>query len=170
MDPPIHYATTADGIGIAYWTLGEGQVLVVPPTLPSSHIELEWQVPGRRAAFEGLAHGARVVRYDCRGMGMSQRDKIDFSVEAAIKDLDAVVDRLEVEKFAILRIPSSGSLPFAYAATHPDRVSHLLQLFLRSVEPISAPNAMNDPASAFEHKRVVPERVSGRMARAKRGR
>ncbi len=59
-------------------------------------------------------------------MGMSQRDAIDFSVEAASRDLDAVVDRLGIEKFALLRLPSSGDLPFAYAAQHPDRVSHLV--------------------------------------------
>jgi class 3 adenylate cyclase len=126
MDPAIHYATTSDGIGIAYWTLGDGHAIVVPPTLPSNHIELEWQVPGRRAAFEGLSHGARVVRYDCRGMGMSQRDSIDFSVEAGMRDLDAVVDRLGIEKFALLRIPSSGDLPLAYAANRPERVTHLV--------------------------------------------
>jgi class 3 adenylate cyclase len=150
MDPPIHYATTTDGVGIAYWTLGEGPALVIPPTLPSNHIELEWQIPGRRAAFEGLAHGARVIRYDCRGMGMSQRDPVDFSVEAAIRDLDAVVDSLGVERFAILRIPSSGALPFAYAANRVDRVTHLMiweghaqddldlprQRQLRAIEPV----------------------------------
>jgi class 3 adenylate cyclase len=126
MDPPIHYATTSDGIGIAYWTMGEGPTIVVPPTLPSNHIELEWQVPGRRAAFEALAHGARLVRYDCRGMGMSQRDSIDFSVEAAMRDIESVVDHLGIEKFAVLRVPSSGVLPFAYASAHADRVSHLV--------------------------------------------
>jgi class 3 adenylate cyclase len=126
MDPAIHYATTSDGIGIAFWTLGEGRAVVIPPTLPSNHIELEWQVPGRRAAFEALSRGARVVRYDCRGMGMSQRDSIDFSVEAGMRDLDAVVDRLGIEQFALLRVPSSGDLPFAYAASHPERVSHLV--------------------------------------------
>jgi class 3 adenylate cyclase len=126
MDPSIHYATTSDGIGIAYWTLGDGPPLIVPPTLPSNHIELEWQIPGRRAAFEGMAQGMRVIRYDCRGMGMSQRDPIDFSVEAACRDLDAVVENLHLEHFAILRVPSSGDAPFAYAAAHSDHVTHLI--------------------------------------------
>jgi class 3 adenylate cyclase len=66
-----------------------------------------------------------VVRYDCRGMGMSQRDAIDFSLEAAIRDLEAVLQRVNVDSFALLRLPSSGDVAFAYAATHPERVSHL---------------------------------------------
>jgi class 3 adenylate cyclase/pimeloyl-ACP methyl ester carboxylesterase len=122
----VQYATTSDGVSIAHWAMGEGLPLVVPPVLSTSHLEMEWQIVSRRATYEGLARGARVVRYDCRGMGMSQRDTIDFSVDAACRDLEAVVDRLGMERFAILRLPSSGDLPFAYAARYPDRVSHLL--------------------------------------------
>ncbi|HLF72021.1 MAG TPA: adenylate/guanylate cyclase domain-containing protein, partial [Dehalococcoidia bacterium] len=122
----IHYATTSDGVGIAYWAMGDGPPLVIPPILVSSHLELEWQIPSRRAVYETLARGTRVIRYDSRGMGMSQRDAIDFSVDAAVRDLDAVVDRLGLERFALLRMPSSGDLPFAYAARHPERVSHFI--------------------------------------------
>jgi class 3 adenylate cyclase len=126
MDPTVQYATTSDGVSIAYWFMGDGPVLVIPPNLVTSHIELEWQIVSRRAVYEGLARGLRVVRYDCRGMGLSQRDAIDFSVDAAKRDLDAVLDRMEVSEFSILRLPSSGDLPFAYAAHHPERVRHLL--------------------------------------------
>jgi class 3 adenylate cyclase len=122
----VQYATTSDGVSIAHWAMGEGIPLVVPPVLSTSHLEMEWQIVSRRAAYEDLARGARVIRYDCRGMGMSQRDAIDFSTEAACRDLEAVVDRLGIERFAILRLPSSGDLPFAYAAKHADRVSHLI--------------------------------------------
>jgi class 3 adenylate cyclase len=122
----VQYAITDDGVGIAYWTVGEGVPVVVPPIITTSHLEMEWQIPSRRAAYEGLARRTQVVHYDCRGMGMSQRDAIDFSVEAAERDLAAVVDRLQLERFALLRLPSSGDVAFAYAASHPDRVSHLV--------------------------------------------
>jgi class 3 adenylate cyclase/pimeloyl-ACP methyl ester carboxylesterase len=122
----VQYATTSDGVSIAHWSMGEGLLLVIPPVLSTSHLEMEWQIVSRRATYEALARGARIVRYDCRGMGMSQRDAIDFSVEAACRDLDAVVDRLGIERFAMLRLPSSGDLPFAYTAQHPDRVSHFV--------------------------------------------
>src|SRR5215475_6686879 len=126
MDPRVQYATTSDGVSIAYWSMGEGPAIVIPPNLVTSHLELEWQIVSRRAVYEGLSHGLQVIRYDCRGMGMSQRDSIDFSIDAAEKDLDAVVTRLGIEQFAILRLPSSGDLPFAYAAHNPDRVRNLI--------------------------------------------
>jgi class 3 adenylate cyclase/pimeloyl-ACP methyl ester carboxylesterase len=122
----LQYASTSDGVSIAYWAMGSGVPLVIPPVLSTSHLEMEWQIVSRRAVYEGLARDARVVRYDCRGMGMSQRDAVDFSIDAACRDLEAVVDRLGIEKFALLRLPSSGDLPFAYAAQHPERVSHLV--------------------------------------------
>jgi class 3 adenylate cyclase len=122
----VQYASTSDRVSIAHWAMGSGVPLIIPPVLSTSHLEMEWQIVSRRAVYEGLARDSRVVRYDCRGMGMSQRDAIDFSVEAACKDLDAVVDRLGIEEFALLRLPSSGDLPFAYAAQHPERVTHFV--------------------------------------------
>jgi class 3 adenylate cyclase len=122
----VQYASTSDGVSIAYWSMGAGLPLVIPPVLPTSHLEMEWQIVSRRAVYEALARECRVVRYDCRGMGMSQRDAVDFSLEAACRDLEAVVGRLGLEQFAILRLPSSGDLPFAYAAEHPERVSHFV--------------------------------------------
>lgn len=106
--------------------MGQGPALVVPPNLMSSHLEMEWQIPHRRAAFEGLARGCRVVRYDCRGLGMSQREAIDLSMEAALSDLEAVVDALGLDRFALLRLPGSNDVAVAYAAAHPERVTHLI--------------------------------------------
>ncbi|HEX5142093.1 MAG TPA: alpha/beta fold hydrolase [Dehalococcoidia bacterium] len=126
MPHSVQYATTTDGVSIAYWSIGEGIPIVIPPIIVTSHLEVELQIPSRRATYEGLARGAQVVRYDCRGMGMSQRDAIDFSMEAAERDLNAVVDRLGLEKFALLRLPSAGDICFAYAASNPSRVSHLI--------------------------------------------
>src|SRR5215216_3675662 len=126
MDPLLQYAISSDGVGIAYWSMGEGQALIIPPILVSSHLELEWQIVSRRAFYEGLAHGIRVVRYDCRGIGMSQRDQIDFSIDAAIEDLEAVRSRLGLERFSLLRLPSSGDVALAYAARYPDRVANLI--------------------------------------------
>jgi class 3 adenylate cyclase len=67
-----------------------------------------------------------VVRYDCRGAGLSDRDVTDFSLDAQVLDLEAVVDRLGLERFALLSPIHSGPVAIAYAARHPDRVSHLV--------------------------------------------
>jgi class 3 adenylate cyclase/pimeloyl-ACP methyl ester carboxylesterase len=122
MEPPIQYARTSDGVNIAFWTLGEGVPLIIPPADLVSHVRAEWQLPARRAAYERLAQRARIVRYDRRGMGMSQRDAVDFSVEAEARDLEAVADRLELDSFALIGI---NDATWAYSEQHPERVSHL---------------------------------------------
>ena len=127
MEPRIQYAKTSDGVSIAYSTLGEGIPLVIPPVLPASHLQMEWEMPVRRALYEQLAEGAQVIRYDCRGVGMSQRDAIDFSLPAAELDLEAVLDRLELDSVAMFSWgPTPGGLLFAYPAGHPERVSSLV--------------------------------------------
>lgn len=127
MEPRIQYAKTSDGVTIAYWTMGAGPPLVVPPNLIASHLQMEWQVPWRREFYEHLASRSTLVRYDCRGMGMSDRDALDFSQDAAILDLEAVVSRLDLERFALMD-SWSGPVASAYAARHPQRVSHFVYL------------------------------------------
>ncbi len=74
MEPRIQYAQTKDEVSIAYWTLGEGQPLVHMPNIPFSHIQLEWQRPEVRRWYERLAENRKVVRYDGRGTGLSERN------------------------------------------------------------------------------------------------
>jgi len=126
MEPRIQYARTADGVSIAFWTLGEGTAYVEMPTIPVSHIQMEWQIAEWRRWYEALAQKRMVVRYDCRGAGLSDRDVTDFSLDAQVLDLEAVVDRLGLERFALLSPIHSGPVAIAYAARHPDRVSHLI--------------------------------------------
>ncbi len=103
MDAPrIQYTKTADGVDIAFTVFGQGPPLVSAPGLGASHLQMEWDVLDMRAQLEGLAERATVVRYDPRGVGMSQRDAVDFSPEAMVLDLDAVVHRLGLERFALL--------------------------------------------------------------------
>ncbi len=126
--PPIQYARTKDGANIAFWAIGEGPPLVWLPVLTASHIQAEWQTPFLRAAYERLATRSTLVRYNCRGMGLSQHDNIDFSVEAAILDLEAVAERLGLSQFAVYSTELAGDLPFAFAARHPERLTHLVHL------------------------------------------
>jgi len=80
MEPRIQYAKIADGVSIAFWTLGEGVPFVHMPVLPWSHIQLEWQDPGFRRWYERLAEKRKLVRYDGRRSGLSERDAADYSV------------------------------------------------------------------------------------------
>jgi class 3 adenylate cyclase len=126
MEPRIQYTTTADGVSIAFWALGEGVPFVEMPTIPVSHIQMEWQFPQWRRWYESLAQRRKVVRYDCRGAGLSDRDVSDFSLDAYALDLEAVVDRLGLESFVLLSPIHSGPVAIAYAARHPERVSYLV--------------------------------------------
>ena len=65
MDPRIQYAQTADGVSIAFWTLGEGEPFVYTQA-PFSHIQLEWQNRDVRRWYERLAEKRKLVRYDGR--------------------------------------------------------------------------------------------------------
>jgi class 3 adenylate cyclase len=126
MEQHIQYAKTADGVNIAFWTLGEGAPLVWMSSVPFNNIQLEWQLPSSRLLHEGLAQKRRLVRYDGRGLGLSERNAADFSLDAHASDLDAVVDRLSLDRFALLAFPGAGPAAIVYAGRHPERVSHLI--------------------------------------------
>jgi len=126
MEPRIQYATTADGVSIAFWTLGEGPLYVSMPGAPVSNIQMEWQIPEVRAIFEAWAAGRKVVRFDRRGCGLSERDVTDYCLDVLMLDLEAVVDRLAPERLTMHGTLLAGPLAITYAARHPDRVSHLI--------------------------------------------
>jgi pimeloyl-ACP methyl ester carboxylesterase len=141
MEPRIQYAKTADGVSIAFWTLGEGMPLVWMSVAPSSNIQLEWHLPTERLLFEGLAQKRRLVRYDGRGLGLSERNAADFSLDAHASDLDAVVGRLSLNRFALLGSANAGPAAIVYAGRHPERVSHLILMntYARASDWLRAP-------------------------------
>ncbi|KKK84778.1 hypothetical protein LCGC14_2779910, partial [marine sediment metagenome] len=125
MEPQIRFCTSADGTRIAYVTLGEGPPLVYVTGWGGS-MELEWEHPDGRAWFEGLAQGRLLVRFDRRGLGASQREVEDFSLEAQVADVTAVVDQLDLERFDLWGTYDGATVSVAYAAQYPDRVSRLV--------------------------------------------
>jgi class 3 adenylate cyclase len=87
---------------------------------------LEWEIDGWRSWYERLGEGKKLVRYDGRGSGLSDREVADYSVDAHIQDLQAVVDRLDLEKFILFGPLSAGPAAIVYAARNPGRVSKLV--------------------------------------------
>src|SRR3990172_1394795 len=126
MEPRIQYAKTSDGVSIAFWTLGEGMGFVHMPWIHFSHIQLEWQSDDWRSVCESLARKRMLVRYDGRGTGLSDSEVIDHSLEAHLLDLEAVVDKLGMKQFALFASMFAGPPALAYAARHPEQVSHLI--------------------------------------------
>lgn len=126
MEPQIQYAQTADGVSIAFWTLGQGPAFVCMPNVPWSHLALEWQDPRLRSWYERLAEMRNVVRYDNRGSGLSDREIDDYSLEAHLLDLKAVATRIGLETFDLMGPLHSGPPAIAYAVRNPECVSHLV--------------------------------------------
>ncbi len=83
MEPRIHYAKTADGVSIAFWTLGEGMPLLHLRFI-YSHVQIEWELPECRHWYERLAQKRKLVRYDPRGFGLSERNVVDFTLDALV--------------------------------------------------------------------------------------
>jgi pimeloyl-ACP methyl ester carboxylesterase len=125
MDQQIQYCTTPDGVRLAYSVTGKGSP-IVRPSHWLTHLEYDLKSPVWRHLVLGLSQRHSFVRYDARGEGMSQRDVTDISFERWVSDLETVVDKLALTKIVLLGISQSASVAIAYAARHPDRVSHLI--------------------------------------------
>jgi pimeloyl-ACP methyl ester carboxylesterase/DNA-binding CsgD family transcriptional regulator len=125
MEPRIRYVTSSDGVSIAFWTLGEGKPLVCLAGGPWCHVE-SWYLPECRRWYERLAQKRMLVWHDLRGTGWSEREVSDYSLEALVADVEAVVDRLGLDEFGVLASVDAGPVAVAYAARHPERVSRLI--------------------------------------------
>jgi class 3 adenylate cyclase/pimeloyl-ACP methyl ester carboxylesterase len=128
MQPRIEYATTADGVSIAYTSIGDGIPLVnPPPALPWSNVQEEWEIPEWRHYYEHLSETFQIVRYDNRGSGLSSRTfPGEIDIDSHLLDLEAVVDRLKLDTFVLFGLYFNAQIAIAYAAKHPERVSHLI--------------------------------------------
>ena len=105
-EPTARQATASDGASIAYWTIGSRPALVHCPLSPNDLLA-ERQVPEWRAWYTGLAQRHRVVKFNCRGSGRSQRDVSDFSPDALVGDLAAIVDASGADKVDLLGVVRS---------------------------------------------------------------
>ena len=126
MEPRIQYAQTSDGVSIAYWTFGEGTPLIQMPAGSYTMSQRAWQYPEGQRWFEGLAKQRMLIRYDNRGGGNSQREVADYSLDAHVLDLEAVVDRLDLGRFVLFGYYQSGPAAITFAARHPEQLSHLI--------------------------------------------
>jgi class 3 adenylate cyclase len=122
----IRFCQTADGVTIAYSTMGQGLPLVIPPQIVT-HLEADLIEGPLAEVYEALSQHLTVIRFDKRGTGLSERDASDYSSdETFVLDIEAVVDALRLPKFAMYGVSAGGRLALHYYAKHPDRVSHLI--------------------------------------------
>lgn len=120
MAPETHYARSGD-VSIAYQVLGDGpfDVVFVPPTV--SNVELGWEVPGTRAFLERLASFSRLIHFDKRGTGMSDRVAGAPTLETRMDDVRAVMDAAGSERAALIGWSEGVAMSALFAATYPER-------------------------------------------------
>ncbi|WP_426245942.1 alpha/beta fold hydrolase [Nocardioides sp. LHG3406-4] len=121
----IRFARAPDGVRIAYAVHGSGPPLVVDSCW-LSHLQHDWVSPVWRHHLAEWSSYRTVIRYDERGHGLSDRDVADFSLEARLGDLEAVVDDAGLEEFALLAMAQGGPVATAYVDRHPGRVSRIV--------------------------------------------
>ena len=121
----IRFCTAPDGARIAYSTVGRGTPFVKAANW-LNHLEFEWESPVWKHWISAISTHHLFVRYDERGCGLSDWTVPDFSFDAWGRDLETVVEALGEQRFALLGISQGGGVAAAYAARHPDRVSHLI--------------------------------------------
>ena len=121
----VRFCRAPDGVRIAYAVHGSGPPLVIT-TCWLSHLQHDWQSPVWRHFLRDVGEVATVIRYDERGHGLSDRDVEDFSLEARVGDLEAVVEHSGVDRFAVMAMSQGGPVAIRYVAAHPDRVTRVL--------------------------------------------
>lgn len=123
--PSVRFCNAADGVRIAYSTSGIGYPIVRAPNW-MNHLEFDWQSPVWRPWLVEMVKSYSLTQYDARGCGLSDRNVADLSFEVNLCDLEAVVDAAGPKQFAMLGMCQGAAFAVAYAARHPERVSHLI--------------------------------------------
>ncbi len=123
---PIRYATTVDGATLAYQVVGDGPIdVVVSPPL-AQNIELAWERPEYRRIFERFAGFSRLVHFDKRGTGASDRTVPVPGLDQRVDDLRCVMDAAGVDRAILYGLSEGGPTVLLFAATYPERVSGLV--------------------------------------------
>jgi pimeloyl-ACP methyl ester carboxylesterase/DNA-binding CsgD family transcriptional regulator len=91
-----------------------------------SHLEFDWESPIWRPWLSELARDRTLVRYDERACGLSDWEVPNFSFDAWLADLEAVVSAAGLARFALFGMSQGAAIAIAYAVRHPERVSHLI--------------------------------------------
>jgi class 3 adenylate cyclase len=125
MQPPaVQYVTTDDGVRVAYTVCGTGFPLVYMQ--PFSHQQMDWQIPEMRAWYEALAERHQLVRFDMRRFGMSERKDVANAPADIVRDLEAVVGRVDLGRFDLLGVSGLALVAILYAVNRPEVVRRLV--------------------------------------------
>ncbi len=122
----IRYVTSTDGTSIAYARSGEDGPKLVRAGHWISHLEHDWTNPVWRPLLLRLGAGRRLIRFDPRGSGLSDRKPSSMDLEASVDDLHAVLDATGPEPVDVVAVSQSAPVALAHAARYPDRIRRLV--------------------------------------------
>jgi pimeloyl-ACP methyl ester carboxylesterase/class 3 adenylate cyclase len=158
--PHTRYAQSGD-VSIAYQVIGDGPIdlILVPGYI--SHIEFAHELPGFSPFMRRLASFARVITFDKRGQGLSDRMAGVPSLELRMDDVRAVMDTVGAKRAALAGFSEGGCMSVLFAATYPERVSHLVLMgcFSRSSDRFS------DEAWSVRLEQIIKNWGSGDLIR-----
>jgi pimeloyl-ACP methyl ester carboxylesterase len=141
-------------VRLAYGTSGKG-----PPIVKTgnwfTHLEFEWQSPVWRHMLEGLSERRTLIRYDMRGVGLSDRDPSTVSFESYVTDLSTVVDAAGHARFPLFGISQGGAPSITYAVRHPERVSHLIMFGAYARGTIRRTGVGQGPEAVETYRRLI---------------
>jgi len=123
----IRFCTTQDGLRLAYASLGQGRPLVRTAHF-LTHLEFDLDSPVWAPWIDDLRRDRRLLRYDARGCGLSDRTEAPLTLDAWVSDLEAVVSAAGLDRFALLGCSQGAAVSVAYAVRHPQRVTALVLL------------------------------------------
>ncbi|MCK1520970.1 adenylate/guanylate cyclase domain-containing protein [Bradyrhizobium sp. 17] len=149
MLPVTRYAKSGD-VSIAFQTMGDGpfNLIIVPGMV--SHVEFMHEGPGYTASLRRLSNFARVVTFDKRGQGLSDRVSDAPSLEQRMDDVRAIMGDIGLQRTAVLGISEGSAMSIMFAATYPERVSQLI---------LYSGFARSPAAKLDNYEEIVSERV-----------
>ncbi len=129
MQPPqTKYATASDGNQVGYQVLGEGPLDLVYLTGSMSNVDVRWEHPASARFLERLASFSRLVIFDRRGVGVSDRlpPEVNLTWEEWAEDLQVVLDAVDSRRAVLFAVADGGAMAITFAASHPDRIEALV--------------------------------------------
>lgn len=155
--PETRYVRAADGVHVAYQVSGDGpiDVLMVPGFV--SHLELAWEMPFIRPQMERIGEFARLIRFDKRGTGLSDRVVDIPTLEQRMEDVHAVMDAAGSERAALWGVSEGGAMCMLFAATYPERTTALVLVS-------SFARVLTAPDQSFGIEREIGDQITATFA------
>jgi pimeloyl-ACP methyl ester carboxylesterase len=123
---PEDAVAKSGNLSIAFQVVGDGDIDLVWVPGATSHLDMMWDEPAFRESFERLASFSRLILFDKRGTGLSDRNAGIATLEERMDDVRAVMDAVDSERAALVGVSEGGSMSVLFAGTYPERTTALI--------------------------------------------